>query len=864
MKQKLKAALRNENGKHIFPFFWQHGEDDETLLRELHSIYDCGIRSLCVESRPHEGFGGEEWFEDMALILAECEKLGMEFWLLDDKHFPTGRANGLMMKKYPQHGKREMTAHVVDVSGPVKDCGIMCDCPLKYPGSELIAVVACQRVPGDPDQMMTGTAVDLTDKYDPENDMVFFDLPEGQWRIFVIFHRPSKSDFIDMLREESVQVLIEAVYEPHYQRFGKYFGKTFRGYFSDEPYIMHGGNIPKGNDNAVHQLFPWNENVKRELAKVCPDWKLQLPKLWFPAEGHSRIRVHYMDVVTKLYAKHFAWQLGNWSRAHGVEYIGHIIEDNGKDTNFSSGGHFFRSLDGQDMAGIDVVLCQIMPGMNDDKNAVPCGYKFADNKMFHYGLAKMAASHSHIQPQKKGRAMCEIYGAYGWAEGLNMMKWLTDHMLVRGINHYVPHAFSPKCPDPDCPPHFYNGGHNPEFYSFGTLMGYMERVCGILSDGRHHASAAILYHAQAEWSGKPYMKIDDPAKVLLDNQLDFDIVPEDYLDNCSVSGKRMLLNQEDYRVFIVPQATMLPRAVVEKLHSFAIQGLPVWCIGSKPTHTCEGDPIPADMLAQFELMELDKLPAAMRFRGFADVVAVGENTKWLRVYHYSRNGGHVVMVTNEGIHGEVKAKLSLRDFKGGDFVRYDALENKAVRDNAKREIEISLPVYGSELLFFGDIEMDGIFPAAEKTWENLNVKPDAWKVSFCAPEDYKPGDHCPAAFGEEETVTELFNVIRKKKKFAGFVRYETEFTVPGEGMDRREYGLDLGQVGEVAYVWVDGQKAGERIIPPYRFRFTAIPGKRVKLCVVTTSHLGYEQQDHFSSYMPFEPVGLLGPVTVEG
>ena len=62
MKQKLKAALANENGKHIFPFFWQHGEDDETLLRELHSIYDCGIRSVCVESRPHEGFGTESWY----------------------------------------------------------------------------------------------------------------------------------------------------------------------------------------------------------------------------------------------------------------------------------------------------------------------------------------------------------------------------------------------------------------------------------------------------------------------------------------------------------------------------------------------------------------------------------------------------------------------------------------------------------------------------------------------------------------------------------------------------------------------------------------------------------------------------------
>ena len=124
----------------------------------------------------------------------------------------------------------------------------------------------------------------------------------------------------------------------------------------------------------------------------------------------------------------------------------------------------------------------------------------------------------------------------------------------------------------------------------------------------------------------------------------------------------------------------------------------------------------------------------------------------------------------------------------------------------------------------GDIDMDGIFPVEEKKWEKLPLEEFVWNVSFCTPEDYAPGDECPAAFGEEETLTKLYNVIRKKKRFAGFVRYETEFTVPGEGMDRREYGLDLGQVGEVAYVWVDGQKAGERIIPPYRFRFTAIPG----------------------------------------
>lgn len=861
MKEKLKAALSNENGRHIFPFFWQHGEDDETLLRELHRIYDCGIRSVCVESRPHEGFGTESWYEDMRLILAECKRLGMEFWLLDDKHFPTGYANGLLMEKYPHLGKRALTAHPVDVAGPVKDGAVMCR-KFMEPGSELIAVVACERIAGDEHQSMTGRAINLTENVDQENGMVFFHLPEGHWRIFTIFHKPCNDRYIDMLREESVHVLIEAVYEPHYQQFSEYFGTTFRGYFSDEPFIMQESRLPLGTESVARGSFPWNENVRRELAALCPDWITLLPNLWFPGDNASKIRVAYMEAVTRLYEEHFSWQLGNWCRAHRVEYIGHIVEDAGFHTRLCSGGHYFRALDGQDMAGIDVVLCQIVPGMGDNTITVPCHYQFADHKMFHYTLAKLGASHSHIQPLKKGRAMCEIYGAYGWAEGLPMMKWLTDHMLVRGINHFVPHAFSPKYPDDDCPPHFYAGGRNPEYHGFGKLMGYTERVAGLLSDGRHHASAAILYHAQAEWSGQPCMKIDELAKVLTQAQLDFDIIPEDYLEKCTVENGLLKLNQEEYRVFIVPYARMLPKAIVDQLTGFVLQGLPVWFVDGKPERTCEGDAIGANVLVHFQVMALDKLPLAMRYRGFEDLTAVGENTQNLRVYHYSRRGGHALFVTNEGIHGDVMATLRVRDFAGGEFVRYDPMENRACRDCSEKEIVIHLPPYGSEMLLFGALDLTDIPEKAKPTYVQLPVEPLPWRVSTATPEEYTPGEACPAPFDGEEMVVELYNIVRKKAKFSGFVRYETELTLPGTDSEAQKYRLDLGRVGEVAYLWVNGEKLGEKIVPPYCFEFTAMPGEKISVCVVTTSHLGYEMQDCFSAYLSFEPVGLLGPVTL--
>ena len=59
----------------------------------------------------------------------------------------------------------------------------------------------------------------------------------------------------------------------------------------------------------------------------------------------------------------------------------------------------------------------------------------ADPKFFRYTMPKLASSHAHIQPLKKGRAMCEIFGAFGWCEGPPYMKALTDSMLIAGINH---------------------------------------------------------------------------------------------------------------------------------------------------------------------------------------------------------------------------------------------------------------------------------------------------------------------------------------------------------------------------------------------------------------------------------------------
>ena len=94
MIKALYDVINQQEDNYLLPFYWQHGDHTERIPQQIERIYQSGCRALCVEARPHKDFGGEGWWRDMDIILAESEKRGMKVWILDDDHFPTGHAVG--------------------------------------------------------------------------------------------------------------------------------------------------------------------------------------------------------------------------------------------------------------------------------------------------------------------------------------------------------------------------------------------------------------------------------------------------------------------------------------------------------------------------------------------------------------------------------------------------------------------------------------------------------------------------------------------------------------------------------------------------------------------------------------------------
>ena len=303
-----------------------------------------------------------------------------------------------------------------------------------------------------------------------------------------------------------------------------------------------------------------------------------------------------MDCVTRLVEEDFSKQVGTWCRERGVQYIGHVIEDNNQHARTSTSlGHFFRGLKWQTMAGIDDIGGQVYPQGEDRQEKTLFGF-IGDGEFYHYALGKLGSSLGDLNPQMQDRTMCEIFGNYGWSEGVRLEKYLLDHFMVRGVNYFVPHAYDCKdYPDRDCPPHFYAHGHDPQYRHFGKLMQYANRVCSLLSDGHVETPVAILYHGEAEWTGK-CMLMQKPARVLLDHQIDFHFVPSDVFAEREFYkteiGESLVVNGKEHKLLLIPYAQFITNEVAQGIAELLRKGGKVAFIDALPDGICTGEWLP--------------------------------------------------------------------------------------------------------------------------------------------------------------------------------------------------------------------------------------------------------------------------------
>ncbi|MFA4943074.1 MAG: hypothetical protein WC789_00035 [Lentisphaeria bacterium] len=861
----------------IAPLFWQRGESPELIRSELRRMHAYGIDGVVVESRPHPDFLGPGWWRDLDAIVETGRELGMRVWVFDDQAYPTGGVAGAV-PAHPAARKRFLRLIAIEAPGPVPGGRVLVT-PWLGEDERLVAATAA-RLASDGTSLDAASLSDLGTALD--HGALRWDVPPGRWRVILAVDTPRggeewTKDHLNPTEAAGVDLLLHTVYEPHFARYRADFGKTFAGFFSDEQRFGNAASY----DAAIGRhpmVLPWGPTLETRLRQRWGDgFAGTLPLLghsadaatahtphvpwatvWTPSSlaAVARARHAFMDEATLAWRA--AWnRIGDWCRQHGVEWTGHICEDNNAHCRLGYGsGHFTRGLANMQVSGMDAVY-QIQPDVRDGRCLSPFGD--LDARFFYWGLTRMAVSAAHLDPAKRGVTLAECFGAYGWQCGLRGMVWLTNHLLARGVNRLVPHAWSMRFPDADCPPHFHALGNNPQSPHFPRWAAYAARLCRQLTGGEHRCEAAILYHAEAEWAGD-CQYFQDVLRALAVRQLDGDVVAADLLTGPRVSareGRLVVADGPNYACLILPWAERLPLAVLETAADLAEAGVPVFALRRLPDAAVDGDgrDALARLAAKAVVLDDATLAQALIDRGLATVtVEPPAERELLRLWRYRRCGRDLLLAVNEDTAAGMTATLRLPAGLPRPLA-WDAMADAQAPLPARRradggwDVQLTLDANQALLLIAPGDGLDHLpLQPATACGDELQRLDRGWAVTTAV---------ALAAPQAQPAITGPVDLTAVLPGFAGTVSYATAVQ-----LDTAEVVLDLGEVQEVASVRLNGVPLGTRLTPPYRFALAPaarIGANQLEVEVVTTLAPAHGDNNFDRAWVQ-RPAGLIGPV----
>ena len=203
MKQSRLDRLRDPDIKYrAIPFWSWNGElDPEELRAQVRDMAASGFGGYFVHARAglKTPYFGEDWMRCIEACVDEGDRRGVRTWLYDENGYPSGFAGGAVPALGPDYVQKHLHFEIL----PARDL---------VPGETTIAL------------------------YRPGQDYTRADLPEipGDETVLHAFYKPNPY-YADLLDRKVVRAFIDSTYEPYYERFGRFFGGSIRGIFTDEP-----------------------------------------------------------------------------------------------------------------------------------------------------------------------------------------------------------------------------------------------------------------------------------------------------------------------------------------------------------------------------------------------------------------------------------------------------------------------------------------------------------------------------------------------------------------------------------------------------------------------------------------------------
>ncbi|HZJ83610.1 MAG TPA: hypothetical protein VFD57_07355, partial [Clostridia bacterium] len=122
MEQLRNEFLYPSNEYTPIPFwFWNNDLKEEEIIRQIHDFKDKGVDGFVIHPRigipKGIGYLSERFMELVELAVKEAALLDMKVVLYDEGMYPSGSANGMVVKNNPEYASRGLKMIPYDCSG---------------------------------------------------------------------------------------------------------------------------------------------------------------------------------------------------------------------------------------------------------------------------------------------------------------------------------------------------------------------------------------------------------------------------------------------------------------------------------------------------------------------------------------------------------------------------------------------------------------------------------------------------------------------------------------------------------------------------------------------------------------------------
>jgi hypothetical protein len=525
---------------------------DETVIRrDLDRMKALGYQAVTVQAGYDMPFAylSPEYFAFFRAFVEEAKKRNMRVWIVDDAGYPSGFAGGKFTELKPELRMQALVVaqRIAANAGELVKAAV---------GAATVAVAAINADDG------SSVAVSVADH------AVAWTAPPGHWTVLVVEHQfktsPTRSDtnknrvkdtsqsLEDYLDPAATMQYLAFTHEQYKKAVGDEFGRTIMGFRGDEPDYSISG-LP-----WTPKFFERFQEIKGYDVRPYVAAFLQ-PRGTKLTDAQARAKADYYDVFSQMFRDGFFKVQGDWCAANHLEYQVHLNHEEMEMDLTRSEGEFLRDMQYVQVPSIDTIWHQIWKDTISD-------------------FPRLAASASHVYGHP--RAFTESFAAYRPAPDVDMARYILNEQFVRGVNLVETMYF----------PASSAGGRQRSGFmedaAYPALPNYVQRMSYLMSMGRPAASVALYLPSSSMWMGDAAADTAfvSTERMLSERQIDFDIVGDDALAKDLIAGRGTLETASGniYRTVILPNASLLSQAALDRLRAFAAGGGHVLFLGRTP------------------------------------------------------------------------------------------------------------------------------------------------------------------------------------------------------------------------------------------------------------------------------------------